>query len=183
MAKTAIVLLAEGFEEIEAVTVIDTLRRAGIRVTTAGIGSRKIKGSRDISIEADKTLEEAGDAFDAVILPGGMPGAANLSRSKNTSALIKKHFDQGKLIAAICAAPSVVLAPLGILKGRSVTGYPGMTEPFGKETAYKEDKVVIDGNIITSRGPATALAFALAIAEILAGKETSEKLKKAMLVE
>lgn len=86
-----------------------------------------------------------------------------------------------KIIAAICAAPSVVLEPLGILKGRSVTGYPGMTENFGKDTKYKEDSVVVDGNIITSRGPATALLFALAIVEKLAGKEVSEKVKRATL--
>lgn len=182
MTKTAIVLLAEGFEEIEAITAIDTLRRAGVRVTVAGIGGTKIRGSRNITIEAEKPVEGIGDVFDAIILPGGMPGSTNLAASQDTSALIKKHFEQGKLIAAICAAPSVVLAPLGILKGKSVTGYPGMTDAFGKETTYKDDKVVVDGNIVTSRGPATALAFALTIAEALAGKETRGKLEKAMLV-
>ena len=87
----------------------------------------------------------------------------------------------GKMIAAICASPNAVLAPLGILKNRSVTGYPGLTENFGKETVYKEDNVVVDGNIITSRGPATALLFALTIVQGLVGKETSEKVKKATL--
>lgn len=181
MAKKALIILAEGFEEIEAVTVIDVLRRAGISVTVAGLSALQVKASRGVVIVAEKKLDEVAEDFDALILPGGSTGAANLAASKELGSLIKSMDRDNKIIAAICAAPSVVLEPLGILKGRSVTGYPGMTENFGKDTKYKEDSVVVDGNIITSRGPATALLFALAIVEKLAGKEVSEKVKRATL--
>ena len=181
MAKKAIVILADGFEEIEAITPIDVLRRAGVEVTVAGVSDIKVKGSRGLIVEADKKLDEAGMDFDACVLPGGSVGAANLAASLKVKSMIKAMNQNGKMIAAICASPNAVLAPLGILKNRSVTGYPGLTENFGKETVYKEDNVVVDGNIITSRGPATALLFALTIVQELVGKETSEKVKKATL--
>jgi len=179
--KKVIVVLAEGFEEIEAVTVIDVLRRSGIAVTAAGLSGLVVKGSRGIRVSADKLLDQSGEDFDAIVLPGGSQGAINLSASEKVNAIIKKFDTEGKLIAAICAAPSVVLAPLGILKGRSVTGYPGMLEGFDKDTVYKEDSVVVDGNIITSRGPATALSFGLAIAEKLVGRDIADKVRKATL--
>ena len=181
MVKKAIVILADGFEEIEAITPIDVLRRAGVEVTVAGVSDIKVKGSRGLVVEADKKLDEAGMDFDACVLPGGSVGAANLAASLKVKSMIKAMNQNGKMIAAICASPNAVLAPLGILKNRSVTGYPGLTENFGKETVYKEDNVVVDGNIITSRGPATALLFALTIVQGLVGKETSEKVKKATL--
>lgn len=182
MAKKALIILAEGFEEIEAVTVIDVLRRAGIGVTVAGLSALQVKASRGVIIMAEKKLNEVTKDFDALILPGGSTGAANLAASEESGSLIKSMYQDNKIIAAICAAPSVVLAPLGILKGKSVTGYPGMTENFGKDTKYKEDSVVVDGNIITSHGPATVLLFALAIVEKLIGKEASDKVAKATLV-
>lgn len=181
MAKKALIILADGFEEIEAVTVIDILRRAGISVTVAGLSALKVKASRGVIIMAEKKLDEVAEDFDALVLPGGSTGAANLAASKEVGSLIKSMHQDNKIVAAICAAPSVVLAPLGILKGRSVTGYPGMTENFGKDTKYKEDSVVVDGNIITSRGPATALLFALVIVERLIDKATSDRIKKATL--
>ena len=180
--KKALVVLAHGFEEVEAITVVDVLRRAGINVTTAGLDDVRVKSARAIVVTADKTLDEAGEDFDAVILPGGSQGAVNLAASAKVKASIIKLNQAGKIIAAICAAPSVVLAPTGILKNRSVTGYPGMMEGFGKDTVYKEDDVVVDGNIITSRGPATALLFGLSIAEKLVGRDIANKVKKAMLV-
>jgi 4-methyl-5(b-hydroxyethyl)-thiazole monophosphate biosynthesis len=181
MAKKAIVILAEGFEEIEAITPIDVLRRAGIEVTVAGLSDIKVKGARGIVVEADKRLDEAGRDFDVCVLPGGSVGAANLAASEKVKSMIRGMNQNNKIIAAICAAPNVVLAPMGLLKKRSVTGYPGLTENIGKETLYKEESVVVDGNIITSRGPATALLFALTIVENLVGKETSDKVKKATL--
>lgn len=182
MSKKAIIVLAEGFEEIEAVTCIDILRRAGIDLTVAGLKQAEVKGAHGLLIKADKKLAEAKDGFDACILPGGMPGAANLASSKNLNSLIKAMHQKSKIIAAICASPAVVLAPAGILNNKSATCYPGMQDNFGPQTDYKEESVVIDGNIITSRGPATALLFSLAIVDKLAGKETGDKLREAALL-
>lgn len=181
MAKKAIIILADGFEEIEAITVIDILRRAGISVTVAGVTDTKIKGSHNIVVLADKKLDEIWPDYDACVLPGGMPGATNLASSQKVLSVITAMHNKGKIVAAICAAPSVVLAPTGILKGKSATGYPGMEKGFDKETIWKKDKVVIDGSIITSQGPATAIPFALAIAEKLAGKKIYQKVGKAAL--
>lgn len=177
----AIVILAEGFEEIEAVTCIDVLRRSGVAVLVAGINDTKVKGSHGIMVVADKKLTGADTEFDALILPGGIPGAKNLAHSKIVNALIVKADREGKIIAAICAAPSLVLGPSGILKNRSVTGFPGMLDNFDKTTRYKEEKVVVDENLITSRGPGTAFLFALAIVEKLVGKDTADTLRKATL--
>jgi 4-methyl-5(b-hydroxyethyl)-thiazole monophosphate biosynthesis len=176
MKKRAIVLLAEGFEEIEAITAIDILRRAGADVTVAGVSGIKITGSHGITVLADKRIEEAGIDFDACVLPGGMPGSTHLAASEKVTNLIQTLHSQGKIIAAICAAPSVVLAPLGILKGISATGFPGTEKNFCADTTIKKDAVVVDANIITGRGPATALLFALAIVEKLIDTPTAEKL-------
>jgi 4-methyl-5(b-hydroxyethyl)-thiazole monophosphate biosynthesis len=181
--KKTLVILADGFEEIEAITVIDVLRRANIAVTIAGLSGLEVKGAHGITLRADKLLADSGADFAAVVLPGGMPGVKNLAASGEVNSLIRKLFAAGKVIAAICAAPSVVLVPTGILKDKRVTGFPGMTESFEKSTRYEEDKVVVDGQLITSRGPGTALLFALAIVEKLSGKETAEKLKKTTLAE
>jgi len=178
----AIVILAEGFEEIEAVTCIDVLRRAGIEVVVAGLNDLKVKAARNTLVLADKKLDDAGADFDACILPGGMPGAGNLAGSRAVNTLIKDMAAKNKLIAAICAAPPVVLIPTGVLKNRSATCYPGMNGSFGKDTVYKPASVVIDNNIITASGPATAMVFALAIVEKLCGKSVVDKLKKALLV-
>lgn len=182
MAKKALIILADGFEDIEAVVPIDILRRAGIDVTVAGLKDLKVKGGRGVVVMADKRLSEARDDFDALILPGGSLGARNLAASGDVAALVKKMSDAGKVISAICAAPSTVLAPAGVLNNRSATGYPGMEKGFDKTTIYKEDDVVVDGNIITSRGVGMALPFAFAIVEKLAGAETADKVKKATLV-
>ncbi len=181
MTKKAIVMLAEEFEEIEASTVIDILRRAEIDVVVAGLKDIKVRGSRGMNILADKKFDETGSDFDACVLPGGMLGAVNLASSQKVRSFIKDMNKNSKIIAAICASPAIVLARLGILKGRSVTCYPGLEEKFDKDTTCKEDNVVIDGNIITSRGPATALEFALEIVEKMCGKEMKDKLSKATL--
>ncbi|MDR0442538.1 MAG: DJ-1/PfpI family protein [Treponema sp.] len=182
MAKKTIVLLADGFEEVEAVTPIDYLRRAGVEVTTAAIGkSASVKGARGIQINADITLEGHDAAWDAVVLPGGMPGASNLAASKETSALIKIMAADGKLICAICASPAVVLFPLGLLSGKKFTCYPGLEEKV-KDGVWSEHKVVIDGNIITSRGAGTAGHFAVAIIEKLLDEETAKKIADSVLL-
>jgi len=182
MPKTALVILAEGFEEVEAIAPVDFLRRAGVRVTLAGLNSLIVKGSRHIGIQTDVLLKEVQDLPDVVILPGGLPGATNLAKSGEVTALIQKMNVAGKLIAAICAAPAVVLAPLGILEGKKATCYPGCESDFSKKTAHSKERVVVDGNIITSQGPGTALEFALEIAVRLAGKEMAENVRGKMLI-
>ncbi|MCF7873060.1 MAG: DJ-1/PfpI family protein [Candidatus Omnitrophica bacterium] len=181
MAKKAIILLAEGFEEIEAISCIDILRRAEINLTVVGIDDLIIKGSRSIEVKADKKLNEISIESDACILPGGMPGAENLAKSGLVKKLLIQLNNQEKIIAAICASPAVVLAPLGILDNKIATCYPGMEKDFSNSTTYKKQEVIIDKNIITSRGPATAMQFALKIVEKLAGKEMSNKVAKATL--
>jgi 4-methyl-5(b-hydroxyethyl)-thiazole monophosphate biosynthesis len=182
MAKKAIILLVTGFEEIEAVTVVDILRRAGIETVSAGVDSMSITGSHGITITADKKLSDIKPDADAVIIPGGMPGALHLHNSSEVNNFIKDMNSKGALIASICAAPAVVLAPIGILDNKAATCYPGNQVDFGKSTKYKNKAVVVDGNIITSQGPATAMEFAFAIVEKLIGKDTVKKLKKHMLV-
>lgn len=181
MAKKAIVILAEGFEEIEAVTAIDILRRADIEVTVAGLNDLRVRASRGTVVMADKRLEEAGSDFDACVLPGGMPGASNLAASDKVRALLNKMTKEKRLIAAICAAPAVVLAPLGILNDKSATCFPGMEKDLSENVQFKKDSVVVDDNVITSRGPGTALAFSFAIVENLIGKEAADKIRKATL--
>ncbi len=181
MRKKALIILADGFEEIEAITAIDILRRAGIEVITTGINDIKVQGSHGITVIADTTLPSIKDDFDACILPGGMPGATNLASSEKVNSILTEMNKNGKIIAAICAAPAIVLAPLGILQNKTATCFPDMQENFSRKTIYKEEAVIIDGNIITSRGPGTALLFALAIVEKLSGKETCRELKKAVL--
>jgi 4-methyl-5(b-hydroxyethyl)-thiazole monophosphate biosynthesis len=166
-------LLAEGFEEVEAVTPADFLRRAGVDVQLVGIGGRTIRGSHEIVFEVDKTIDEVdvGD-IDGVILPGGMPGAENIAASGKALALVRKAYEQGKLVAAICAAPAVALQRTGILEGKRVTCYPGYESKL-EGCTFVEDRVVVDGNLVTSRGPGTAAEFAEKLIEILVGEESA----------
>jgi protein deglycase len=182
MNKKAMIILADGFEEIEAITVIDILRRAGVEITVCGLASEKVKGSKGIVIETDKTLQGNETEYGACILPGGMPGAENLALSDKVKNILLDMNEQEKIIAAICAAPPVVLAPLGILDDRDATCYPGMEGGFSDTTNYKKDDVVIDENIITSRGPATALKFAIAIADKICGQAIAQKIANATLL-
>ena len=200
MAK-AVVFLAEGFEEIEAITPIDYLRRAGVEVTTVAIpvggkADALVTGSRKIPVKADATLDEwissCDELPDAVVSPGGMPGSANIGACELALDFIKKMFSQKKLVAAICAAPVVVLAKTGVLAGRRYTCYPGMKqfEDYcgGKEKADKltagavlvpNEPFVVDQNLITGRGPGAAEQFAMALVEYLCGAETAAKVKAA----
>ncbi|MDR1278983.1 MAG: DJ-1/PfpI family protein [Treponema sp.] len=187
MSKRVMVLLADGFEEVEAVTPIDYLRRAGLELVTAGIGkNRLVTGSHGIPLGVDYTLEELAKegragSWDAVLLPGGMPGAANLAASKETGALLKDMAASGKLIGAICASPAVVLAPLGLLAGRRFTCYPGM-ETGVSGARWTEDPVVADGNIITSRGAGTAALWAVALISRLLSPAEGEKVARSVLL-
>jgi 4-methyl-5(b-hydroxyethyl)-thiazole monophosphate biosynthesis len=183
MKKTALVFLADGFEEVEAVTPIDFLRRAGVDVMVVAVGETKtVTGSHGVPLVADRTILEIGFLpYDAVILPGGMPGSANLAASGRVGSLVSAAVAKGKLIAAICAAPALVLAPLGILAGKKFTCFPGMEKDVSG-AKWVADDVAVDGNVITSRGAGTAALFALAIIEHLLGREAAEKIGKTTLV-
>jgi len=161
------VFLANGFEEIEALCVVDFLRRCGIEVCTAAVGGEKVvTGAHGISVVADCLLDEANEAHgDAFVLPGGLPGADNLQADASLKALLQSAAAHGKIIGAICAAPKV-LGAFGLLQGRRATCYPGFEEELIGAQPEKAP-VVRDGHIITSRGVATAPAFAFALAESL----------------
>lgn len=153
MAKKAVVLLADGFEEVEAVTPIDFLRRAGIEVTTAGVTGKTAEGGHGVTIQADVSLKKLKGEYDAVIVPGGKGGAENIASSKEAVQLLKEYAGAGKLVAALCASPGVVLAPNGLLDGKKATCYPGFEKNFPQSAQFSEERTVRDGNLITSRGP------------------------------
>ena len=181
MAKKILVVLADGFEEIEAVTPIDVFRRAGLEVTVAGLGKTLVEGAHGIKIQADTALDKYKDTPDAVVLPGGMPGAKNLAESKDVALLLERAQKSGKIIGAICAAPGLVLARHGILDGKKATSYPGFEKNFGPKTSFSAARVVTDGNVTTSRGPGTALEFALELVTRLTGQGQADKLSQDML--
>lgn len=175
------VLLAEGFEEIEALTQTDVLRRAGVDVKNVGVTGEYVTGSHGITVKADVTIEEAAAEMpDGIILPGGIPGTHNIAKSAEATAMIQKVFQSGHLVAAICAAPSV-LGGMGLLKGRKAACYPGYEEALIGATPCSE-KVVVDGNVITSRGAGTAMDMALTLAEYITGNP-KEALASAMIYE
>jgi 4-methyl-5(b-hydroxyethyl)-thiazole monophosphate biosynthesis len=178
MSKVVLVL-AEGFEEIEAVTAIDVLRRAGVQVTIAGLEAGAVRGSHDIAIVAERPIDGVSAAnFDALLLPGGMPGAAHLRDDARVKALVQAFAGAGKLCAAICAAP-IALEAAGVLAGRRATSYPGFELP---SASYVNENVVTDGNLVTSRGVGTALEFALTLVERLVDAETAAQLRQRMLI-
>jgi protein deglycase len=165
-----LVPLAEGFEEIEAVTIVDLLRRAGVEVVTAGLAPGPVTGAHGISLAPDTDLGSVlGQRFDMAALPGGMPGSANLAADPRLLAFLRQLVDCGGCVAAICAAPSV-LAQAGLLAGKHATSFPGFLGPENAPgTILSEAPVVADGQVITSRGPGTAIDFALALIERLEG--------------
>lgn len=178
--KTVAILLADGFEEGEALFVVDILRRAGMQVDIVSTMDRlQVTGSHNITAIADCLLDKQIETYDMIVLPGGLPGATNLRDNKQVIALVQSFNQQQKYIAAICAAP-IVLQEAGVVKGKQITSYPGEKyESIFKDSIYKEDIVVVDGHIITSRGPATTLPFAYTLVDILGGN--SEVLKQGML--
>lgn len=180
----ALVLLARGFEEIEAVTIVDVLRRSGVEVTVAGLAAGPIEGAHGMKFVADRSIEElAVRDFDAVVCPGGAPGYVNLRKDPRVIAMIKEAFDSNKLVAAICASPAV-LSDAGVLKGRACTIYPGMEAELEKGGGRpSKELVVVDGNVVTSRGPATALPFSLKLVEKLVGKNVAENVRRKTLAD
>lgn len=179
---SVLVPLAQGCEELEAVTIIDLLVRAGIEVVSAGLEAGPVIASRGVVLLPQLTLDEAlRREYDMVVLPGGMPGAANLDSDPRLHELLRKMAENGKYTAAICAAPRV-LAHAGLLSGKKATSYPGHLDKMNlPDVAYLEDPVVQDGKVITSRGPGTAMDFALALIERLVGREKREEVEAALL--
>jgi 4-methyl-5(b-hydroxyethyl)-thiazole monophosphate biosynthesis len=174
----ALVVLFDGFEDIEAAAAIDLMKRAGIQVTTAGLISLTVESSSGLRVTANKRLVDVTETHDALILPGG-PGYRNLVNSSAVIELIKKYDREKKLIAAICAAPAA-LAKAGIMEDRPATIYPGMERELPRP---RDAKLVISQNIITSKGPGTALDFSLKIVEVLVGKTAADKIKKSICLE
>ncbi|MCX7759675.1 MAG: DJ-1/PfpI family protein [Hydrogenothermaceae bacterium] len=175
-----VVPLADGFEEIEALSIVDILRRANIEVVMAGLHDGYITSARGVKVIPDTTIDTIkADDFDMIVLPGGQPGTDNLNADERVRKLIVDFYNKGKLTGAICAAP-YVLANAGVLSGKKATSYPTYKERL-KDATYLEEEVVEDSNVLTSRGPGTAASFALKIVEKLKGKEVAENIKNAML--
>ena len=172
----ALVILADGCEEIEAVSVLDVLRRGGVEVVGASLTGKWVHGNHGIGLEADMALDAALDqAFDMLILPGGQPGATHLAADARVQRLLREFDRQGRYIAAICAAPGV-LAEAGLLAGKRATSFPGAIGDLAG-IDYLESAVVRDGTLVTSRGPGTALDFALELLTLLMGDEVREKVE------
>ncbi len=174
------IILADGFEELEAIAVIDILRRARIKVVVTGLDHSEVTSTRGITILADSTLQDEDDhEFDVIILPGGEPGATHLQQSDRLTTLLTRQYQSNKWIAAICSAPRI-LAGLGILENRRATSFPNAA-PYMTGCVYETKPVVVDGPIITARGPAVAIRFGLTIVEKLVGRSVANDIKKAML--
>ena len=176
--KKAAVFFADGFEEVEALTPVDMLRRAGVEVTmVAMLGKTAVTGSHGITVKADILFEDADfDDTDLFVLPGGMPGTTHLKESEPLLELLVKAAGDGKLVSAICAAPTV-LGKAGLLKGRTATCYPGCEDGL-TGAVLSTESVVVDGNIVTSRGAGTAMPFSFKLIELLLGAGKSADMKK-----
>lgn len=180
--KTALVPLAEGCEEIEAVTIIDVLRRAGVKVTVAGINSLNIKGAHGIRFEAAMLISKCQNKkIDLIALPGGMPGAENLRDSTELTELLKRQQQDNKLYAAICASPAVVLHHHGLIDGKRVTCHPHFLDQL-PQNQIVEMSTVSDGNCITSSGPGTAMEFSLTLVKELCGEAIAADIAASMIV-
>ncbi len=175
MAK-AVLFLATGFEDLEVASIIDTLMRGGVEVVIAGLQAGAIEAKYRITVVPDVTIDEIElEKYDAVILPGGYPGYANLGADERVLESVKRAFELGIFVAAICGAPSV-LAKAGVLNGKKATIYPGM-EAGLTGAKHSNERVVVDGNIVTSQGPGSAVEFGVKLVEILAGETRARELK------
>lgn len=185
MSKTALLILADGAEEMEAIISADVLRRGGVSVTVAGLaGSQPVKCSRDVIIVPDAALDDAlkKGPYDVVVLPGGLKGAETLAESAVVKKILQEQEKSGRLIAAICAAP-IALKSHSIGIGKSLTSHSSKTAEMSEgQYKYLEDRVVVDGQLVTSRGPGTAFEFALTIVELMMGKEKADSLVGPMFV-
>jgi 4-methyl-5(b-hydroxyethyl)-thiazole monophosphate biosynthesis len=177
-----LVPLAQGCEELEAVTITDLLTRGGIEVVTAGLDDRPVKASRGMTLLPSTTIDQVlDDAFDMIVLPGGQPGANNLNGDTRIHQLLKRLKAEGRFTAAICAAPKI-LADAGLLDGRRATSYPGALDVAEfPQVDVQLERVVRDDKVITSRGPGTAMDFALELVELLAGREKRDEVEKGLV--
>lgn len=194
------VLLAEDFEEVEALTVVDDMRRGGLPVKTVALADdTRVRGAHDIYVEADLTLRDLvgeGDAakdpealkdkaesWECIVLPGGLPGSEYLRDDDRVIAMLQAQDRRGGLIAAICAAP-LALDRAGLLEGRRHTSFPGIREKLSQDATYVDDQIVVrDDNLLTARGPATAVYFALALIGIIGGDDKKRKVGKGLLID
>jgi len=177
-----LVPLAQGCEELEAITITDLLVRAGVEVVTAGLDDRPVVASRGMTLVPNTTMAAIMDEeFDLIVLPGGLPGADHLRDDANVQAMLKKQAAGDKYVAAICAAPKA-LARAGLLVGKTATGFPGMLQKLDlPDTTISESATEIDGRIITSRGPGTAMDFTLTLIELLQGRDRREEVERQLV--
>lgn len=181
----AYLFLADGFEEIEALAPVDLMRRAGIDVTTVSVNdSPAVCGAHSIIVTPDAFMSNVTlDDADLLVCPGGMPGASNLAACAPLAEALKSQAASGRLVGAICAAPAVTLAPLGILAGKQATCYPGFEAALADGgAAHQDTRVVVDGNIITANGPSSAIPFALALVEALEGIDKARQVAAGILL-
>jgi len=182
MIKKVLVPIANGSEEIEAVGIIDTLRRAGAEVTVASVDELKIKASRGVNITADKLIEDCvSEEYDLIALPGGLPGAEHLRDNRILTDLLMKQAESGKYYAAICASPVVILMHHGLLKNKNATAYPSLAVKL-EEKSHIRERVVVDGNCITSQGAGSTLEFSIKLIEVLFNAEKAKEIADSMLV-
>lgn len=183
MRKIVLVPIADGSEELETIGIIDTLRRAGAEVIVATVDALQITASRGVKLTADTSIEKCRDRkFDLIALPGGLPGAEHLRDNEILCKLLREQAETGRLYAAICAAPVVVLQHLDLLQGKKATAHPAILPKMNSDSV-NHDRVVIDGNCITSQGPGTVLEFSLKLVELLFDRKRAETIAAAMLVE
>lgn len=181
--KKVLVFLAEGFETIEALSVVDICNRANVTCHACSLTeNRAVNSAHGTMVLCDKLISDNDlETYDAIVLPGGMPGSKNLRDNEKVQSLIKKYNEENKIVAAICAAP-IALAKAGVIEGKTVTSYPGFKEELGNVNYVEDETVVVDGNIITSRGPATALVFGLEILKQLGYGKEAEEIREGMLI-
>ena len=182
MRRRVLVPVAEGSEELETIGIVDTLRRSGAEVTVASVQDYEIIASRKVKLIADKLISDCTEEeYDLIALPGGLPGAEYLRDSKILTDMLLKQARSGKLYAAICASPVVVLQHHGLLEGKKATAHPALSDKLRDQSAV-EERVVVDGNCITSRGPGTVLEFAIKLIELLFDKKKAELVSNPMLI-
>jgi 4-methyl-5(b-hydroxyethyl)-thiazole monophosphate biosynthesis len=181
MSSKILVAVADGIEELEAIAIIDCLGRAGAEITVASVNKIQITTGRKVKITADCLIGDClGKTYDLIALPGGMPGAEHFRDSKELVEMLKKQKDANRLYAAICASPAVVFEHHGLLAGKKATCFPAMAEKLKNKEAANQ-RVVVDGNCITSQGPGTAAELAFKLVELLFGKKTADSVAKTML--
>jgi len=182
MSKKVLVAVADGMEELEAIAIIDCLRRAGADLTIASVQKQQITTARRVKITADSLITDCKEkTYDLIVLPGGVPGAEAFRDNKTLIEMLKKQKESGRFYAAICASPAIVFEHHGLLADKKATCFPAMAEKLKNKQAANQ-RVVVDGNCITSQGPGTALEFALKLVEVLFGTEKSKEIANAMIV-